>query len=92
MMTLDAVPFHRSADLGQLLDNIDPDRVQSSDPASLAALMTDKNSHVFVATTAASSTWRVQIVCLVERYDRVAPQHEERGYHCGQLIRNMTVL
>jgi hypothetical protein len=38
--------FTRPLDLGKLLDNIESDNVQSIDVASLAALMTDKNSHV----------------------------------------------
>ncbi len=40
--------FTRPLDLGKLLDNIESDNVQSIDVASLAALMTDKNSHVSV--------------------------------------------
>jgi hypothetical protein len=48
MMTLGAALFTRPLDLGKLLDNIESDNVQSIDVASLAALMTDKNSYVSV--------------------------------------------
>src|SRR5215469_7080321 len=38
----------RALDLGKLLDNVESDNVNSIDVAHLSALLTDKNSHVFV--------------------------------------------
>jgi hypothetical protein len=38
--------FTQPLDLGKLVGNIESDNVQSMDVTSLAALMTDKNSHV----------------------------------------------